>query len=172
MHPDTYKLIRYSPCDISDALLKIGRSDKSQQVLAGFLCDIHHRTSASEDKRTYGPAFTVQFQPSSDSVDRPSLPRIPTSNLSHGEIWSDLVEPFSVVVVQQPEGQRNAVVGGIHMERLRQRVVSTLVVDGRIRDMDELAEIPLSVGCFRLRTQICLFSFADEDCPFECWVRS
>ena len=152
MNPEAHKLPQYSPCDISDALLKVGRPDKSQQVLAGFLCDIHYRKSSSEDKRCFGPAFTVQFQPSNDSADSPSLPRIDTSNLSQGEIWSDLVEPNSVVVVQQPQGQRNAVVGGIHMERLRQRGVRALIVDGRIRDMDELAEIPLSVGCFQLRT--------------------
>ena len=152
--PDPKKLLEYSPCDVSDALLAIGRPDKRQQKLAGFFCDVVHRKSANEDKRCIGPAFTIQFQPKDDS-ENSSLPRSHLANLAMAGPWSDLVEPNSIVVVQQPEGQKNAVVGGIHMERLRQRGVRALVVDGRIRDMDELAEIPLAVGCFRFRCFLC-----------------
>ena len=153
MSTNTQRLIvegGYNPCDIADALLKLKHPDPGQQNLAGFLCDIIHRKSSWNRKRCLGPAFTVQFQPKDHSQS--SLPRIAESNIPPGKIWSDLVSPDSIVVVQQPEGQSNAVVGGIHMERLNQRKAMGLVVDGRIRDLGELAEVPLAVGCFLLYT--------------------
>lgn len=52
-------------------------------------------------------------------------------------------------MVQQPEGQRSAVVGGIHMQNLRRLGVRALVVDGRIRDRREIAGLDMPVGSER-----------------------
>lgn len=92
------------------------------------------------------PASTVQFQPKAPQNGEFSNPMIADSNIQPGKQWSDLTVPNTVVVVQQPEGQRCAAVGGIHataMARLRAR---GLVVGGRVRDVEELQKLDLPVG--------------------------
>jgi hypothetical protein len=86
-----------------------------------------------------GPAFTVKF-------DSKPLPVFAESQIPSGVQWSDLASPGSIVVIQQPEGQRNAVVGGIHMMRLAAKEVKALVVEGRVRDLRELDDIDLPVS--------------------------
>jgi regulator of RNase E activity RraA len=72
-------------------------------------------------------------------------PRIEESNIPKGQQWSDLVEKDCVVMVQQPEGQRCAVVGGIHALRIKRRGGVGLVVEGRVRDRAEMEELGMPV---------------------------
>lgn len=152
---DLEKLKNYTACDIADALLKLQHPDPAQQNLAGFLVDLVPRrsahTSTNEPRIYVGPAFTVAFTAKSPPADSPEAKKsrpieAKMSNIPAGTVWSDLAEPGSVVVVQQPAGQRNAVIGGIHMLRLKQLGVRALVVDGRVRDQREMAEMEFQVG--------------------------
>lgn len=92
-----------------------------------------------------GRAFTVQFQPKDTSISFYAEPR-QDRNVESGVQWSDLAEDCSVVAIQQPEGQRSAVAGGMHMTRLCTKGVKGLVVGSNIRDQRELASLPLPVG--------------------------
>ena len=143
------RLEHYTACDVADAILAIKESSVKKPNYAGFLCDIVPRREPSDCCQTYvGPAFTVQFQPKDDADSASACqPKIASSNIPPGQVWSDMAVPDSMVVIQAPEGQRNAVVGGIHMRRLERLQVNSLVVDGRIRDQRELEKLDLPVGC-------------------------
>ena len=91
------------------------------------------------------PAFTVQFQPKSKKDGDDCLPRLEASNIPTDAQWSDLTLPQTIVVLQQPLGQMNAAVGGIHVLRIAKRGALGLVVEGRIRDLGEMQEIGLTV---------------------------
>lgn len=70
----------------------------------------------------------------------------PTENLvPKGSHWVDLTEPGSIVVIEQPEGQKCAAVGGIMAERMKVRGVAGCVVGGRVRDLPELRSSELPV---------------------------
>ena len=146
--PELASLKNYTACDVADAIVALKSPEYQMRPHAGFLCDIAPRREPSGKATSYvGPAFTVQFQPKDGVGEYPKCqPMEASSNIPPGEIWSDMAEPGSIVVVQAPEGQRNAVVGGIHMQRLKMLGVQALVVDGRIRDQRELAELDMPVG--------------------------
>lgn len=92
-----------------------------------------------------GPAFTVKFLAENPFTIPERLPKY-SKSIEPGVQWSDLVKNGSVVVVQQPEGQRCAVVGGIHMARLCAKGARGLVVDGNVRDLRELNRMDLVVS--------------------------
>ena len=91
------------------------------------------------------PAFTVQFQPKSKADGDLCLPKLESSNIPAGKQWSDLTLPRTFVVLQQPHGQMNAAVGGIHMKRMSKLGAIGLIVDGRIRDIPEMIQSGLCV---------------------------
>ncbi|KAK0274663.1 hypothetical protein LTR35_011445 [Friedmanniomyces endolithicus] len=149
---------KYSPCDVSDALLKLNVPG------AGFLPDIcspppHlHPTnpistsltnptqpsSAPIPSRTQGtnrlvaPISTVLFVPIAAS---PVLPlqtqkHAPwASNLPANKHWTDLPAPGTVVLLQQPPGQTVALLGDIVATRLKLRGILGAVIDARARDV-------------------------------------
>jgi regulator of RNase E activity RraA len=49
------------------------------------------------------------------------------------------------VVISQPSGQTNAVLGGIMAVRMKVLGARGVVVDGRVRDLEELRGVGLSV---------------------------
>ena len=83
------------------------------------------------------PASTVQFQPKL-VMKKPCLPKIPSSNIETGKHWVDMTQPGTIVMIQQPNGQKCAVVGGILALRMSKLGAKAVVVSGRVRDMDEL----------------------------------
>ena len=64
--------------------------------------------------------------------------------------WVDVTDPGTVLVVEQPEGQKCAAVGGIMALRMHVRGVLGCVVGGRVRDMVEFAKIGLPVCLLHL----------------------
>lgn len=58
----------------------------------------------------------------------------------------DLAQSGTFVVESQPEGQRNAVLGGIMALRMKVLGVEGIIVHGRIRDLEELAATGLTVS--------------------------
>ena len=91
------------------------------------------------------PAFTVQFQPKLPWRDDACVPKAALSNIKPGTQWSDLTEPDEIVVIQQPEGQKCAVLGGIHALNIDRRGAKGILVSGRIRDIQELQELKTPV---------------------------
>ena len=130
------ELEKYTACDISDALLKL----KVPQ--AGFLRDMN-MYGVPGDKVVIAPVSTIMFVPKgaemSTTGDKPS-------NIPRGKHWTDVTEPGTIAVLHQPEGQSNAVCGGILALRMMMRGVQGIVVAGRVRDIDELKSTKLPVS--------------------------
>jgi hypothetical protein len=147
-------LERYSACDISDALLRL------KVPGAGFVADLtvyhdahdatgsHHiagqpeaaRPASRKRPKTIAPASTVLFAEKGVAVAWPAR------NIPDDTHWADLAEPGTVVVIRQPDGQTNAVCGGIMALRMKARQVEGIVTVGRIRDVGELRSTGLSVS--------------------------
>jgi regulator of RNase E activity RraA len=142
LSPEALKtLYSYGACDISDALLKL------KVPGAGFLPDLTpYSTPVVQNgdniQRVFvAPASTVLFVPKNDNGSA-----YPPSNIPAGEHWVDLTKSGTIAVLSQPEGQKNAVLGGIMALRMKKLAAVGVVVHGRIRDVQELKETELSVS--------------------------
>jgi hypothetical protein len=142
------ELRKYGACDISDALLKL------KVPGAGFLPDLipycippKHFISdsdvSSDDRLVFiRPASTVLFIAKKDDGSGH-----PPSNIPKEKHWADLTvtQPGTFIIISQPEGQKNAVLGGIMALRMKNLLAQGVVVHGRIRDIAELKESGLMV---------------------------
>ncbi|KPM37496.1 hypothetical protein AK830_g9068, partial [Neonectria ditissima] len=126
-------LQRYSACDVSDALLKL------KVPGAGFVADLSLLSPPAGDPAsvTVAPVSTVLFAAKGHDLAEPA------ANIPKGVHWADLTPPGTVVVLQQPEGQRNAVCGGIMAVRMKVCQAKGIVVAGRARDIGELKSTAL-----------------------------
>jgi regulator of RNase E activity RraA len=140
-------LFSYTACDISDALLKL------KVPHAGYIPDLHLRTSIpasiTESPRNLhsliiGRASTLLFV-SKDTPETELIEQCGESNLPSDKHWADVIPGDTILVQKQPEGQRNAVLGGIMAARLRALGVKGVVTHGRVRDLAELESIGLPV---------------------------
>lgn len=156
-------LEQYSACDVSDVLLKLGVPG------AGFLPDLvllsasssarnqqqqqqHHHT-----RPTVAAASTVLFVPKHPvEEERQEQPKeqYPPGNIANDMHWADLTVPGTIVVIKQPEGQKNAVCGGIMALRLAMLGAKGIVVLGRARDVAELRDTGLPVRLSSLITVV------------------
>lgn len=137
LSPDTVsRLQQYTACDISDALVKL------KVPGAGFVADLNLYSHVRGDdvSVTVAPVSTVLFAVKGDT------PAEPPTNIPGDSHWADLTEPDTVVIIKQPDGQKNAVCGGIMALRMRLRRAQGIVVAGRARDIDELRSIALPVS--------------------------
>ena len=154
------ELRKYGACDISDALLKL------KVPGAGFLPDLIPYcippkqsigdSDVSSDDRfiSIRPASTVLFIAKKDDGSGH-----PPSNIPDGKHWADLAvsQPGNFVVISQPEGQKNAVLGGIMALRMKKLLAQGVVVHGRVRDISELKESGLMVCRTLLFTSVSFF---------------
>ncbi|KAL1621741.1 hypothetical protein SLS54_005264 [Diplodia seriata] len=123
-------LAKYTACDVSDALLKLNVPG------AGFIPDIVH----------FSPKTTESFP--NPVGDKPHLKDPADKNASKiapGTPYADLVNPETIVVLSQPEGQACAVVGGINGVRMEQLGAKGVLVSGRVRDLDTLRGLKIPV---------------------------
>jgi regulator of RNase E activity RraA len=140
----------YSPCDVSDALLKL------HVPYAGYLRDISPiPTRHGSTARLVAPISTVLFV---DTAHTPGtqydgLIVPPESNVPSDKHFTDVAPSGSVVLLQQPTHQIAALVGDIVATRYKVRGVKGCVIDGRARDI---------VGC----GQVC------KDGGFQCWSKA
>ncbi|KAB2575435.1 Ribonuclease E inhibitor RraA/Dimethylmenaquinone methyltransferase [Lasiodiplodia theobromae] len=139
-------LAKYTACDVSDALLKLDVPG------AGFIPDIGPLKTGTT--RVVAPASTVHFSPKTTSSfpnpigDKPELKEPADKNASKiapGTPYADLVNPETIVVLSQPEGQACAVVGGINGARMEQLGAKGILVSGRVRDLDTLNGLKIPV---------------------------
>jgi regulator of RNase E activity RraA len=139
---DTVRALQqYTACDISDALLKL------KVPGAGFLADLnlYSQPEAGLGPRTIAPASTVLFVPKGETPEQLA------SNIPTGKHWADLTPPGSFVILKQPDGQHNAVCGGIMAWRMMILGAKGVVVVGRARDIAELKSTGLPVSSWLLR---------------------
>ncbi|KAH6678846.1 DlpA domain-containing protein [Plectosphaerella plurivora] len=129
----------YNACDVSDALLKLNVPG------AGFLPDLQSYGSHST---IVAPASTVLFVPKGAAAAE----HAPPANIPNDTHWADLTTGGTIVVIQQPPGQTNAVCGGIMAVRMHVRGAKGIVVAGRVRDLEELKDTNLPVWARGLST--------------------
>lgn len=140
------ELKKYTSCDISDALLRLKVPN------SGFIADLHLFPSStplasppSFDSVTVAPASTFLFIPKTlDAQDKSH--GLPEGNIPSDSYWVDETQPGTIVVMSQPKGQINAVLGGIMAFRMKVRGAKGVVVSGRVRDMGELAQTEMPVS--------------------------
>ncbi|EXJ90701.1 hypothetical protein A1O1_03805 [Capronia coronata CBS 617.96] len=150
-HSETFKeklrqLQDYSACDVSDALLKLQKTEPGEVPRAGFLVDIGPvplpQQHAETDHKIVAPACTLKLVSKYSRVEAAPAAE---NTVPKGSHWVDLTEPDTVVVIDQPEAQKCAAIGGIMAQRMKVRGVAGCVVGGRVRDMTELrsSELPI-----------------------------
>jgi regulator of RNase E activity RraA len=98
-----------------------------------------------EPQKQIAPASTVLFVEKSSKI----LP-LEKTNIPSDKHYVDFTTPETVVVMSQPPGQTNAAIGGIMAIRMRVLGAKGVVVDGRVRDLEELGGVGLSVRCYRI----------------------
>jgi regulator of RNase E activity RraA len=132
---------------VSDALLKLQKPSPREVARAGHLADLipfAHLSSYPAAAKIIAPASTLKLIPK-HLVASTTLPG-PDHEIPNGSHWVDLTEPGTIMVIEQPEGQKCAAVGGIMALRMRVRGVQGVVVGGRVRDLGELSETGLAVS--------------------------
>ncbi|KAH7198004.1 ribonuclease E inhibitor RraA/Dimethylmenaquinone methyltransferase [Fusarium flagelliforme] len=139
---DLIKLQQYSACDISDALLKL------KVPGAGFVADLNLYSSPEVDGTsvTVAPVSTVLFAPKGQDIAETQ------KNIPEGTHWADLTEAGTIVVLKQPDDQKNAVCGGIMAIRMKVCQAKGIVVAGRARDIQELKSTSLPIWARGLST--------------------
>ncbi|CRL29687.1 Ribonuclease E inhibitor RraA/Dimethylmenaquinone methyltransferase [Penicillium camemberti] len=153
----------YSPCDVSDALVKLQKTPEGSTPRAGYLADLGkpptplYITSIIPLTYTHqiaAPATTFKFlakdaSPPSIATENPQKHGFPP-----GKHWVDYVGDFqssdpsgagSIVVIEQPENQYCAVTGGIMATRMKALGIKATVVGGRVRDLKELKATGLPI---------------------------
>lgn len=75
----------------------------------------------------------------------PDLPDPQANGFPSGKHWVDCAEPGTVAILDQPQGQFCAVLGGIMAVRMAHLGIKGAVVNGRVRDLGELRESKLPV---------------------------
>ncbi|KAI9487896.1 MAG: RraA-like protein [Benjaminiella poitrasii] len=123
MTDELEELRAFSTCEIADAMLKLGYGP-----WGGYLPDIElwSPTYCEGETRIVGPAFTVKMVDKTDTTS--SVPK---------EHFADLAYKGSVIVISAPIGVKNAVWGGLLSARAKAIGCEGVVVDGRIRDLNE-----------------------------------
>ncbi|RCH83853.1 hypothetical protein CU098_003373, partial [Rhizopus stolonifer] len=106
---------------IADALIKLGKGP-----WAGYIPDIDLWSPkyCEGDTRIIGPAFTM-VEKSDTTSPKPT------------EHFADAAHEGSVVVISAPPNVKNAVWGGLMSARAKAKGVQGVVIDGRVRDLNE-----------------------------------
>ncbi|KAF8943657.1 hypothetical protein BGZ47_005202 [Haplosporangium gracile] len=122
----------FSSCDVADALQVLRKSENLPDMeSAGYVPDIHLWSPQFKagNTRVFGPAYTVEMVP----ITNTSAPKL-------SEHFADTIPEGSVICISQPENMVNAVWGGLMTARAQFRGALGVVVDGRIRDLNEQRE--------------------------------
>lgn len=98
--------------------------------------------SGSQSK-IIAPASTFQFVPKNGPL--PEAASTEDHGIPPGTHWVDWAAPETIVLIDQPSGQSCAAVGGIMALRMKVLGVKAAVVNGRVRDLDELQASKLPV---------------------------
>ncbi|RVX76023.1 hypothetical protein B0A52_00380 [Exophiala mesophila] len=142
-------LHNFSACDVSDALLKLQKLPSGQVARAGHLADIapfasfsFNRSEHANTQKVIAPASTLKLVPKAAVPEEKPATENTVPKASH---WVDMTEAGTIVVIEQPPGQKCAAVGGIMAQRMKVRQVAGCVVGGRVRDFAELRDSGLAI---------------------------
>ncbi|KAL1859761.1 hypothetical protein VTK73DRAFT_7457 [Phialemonium thermophilum] len=116
------RLQRWTTCDISDALSRLGHQDGG--LLEGL--KMYSPEFERGESKVVGPVFTVKFVPVSDST----APRVSGN-------YIDQVPQDAVVFISQPLPHVNAAFGGLMSLRAQYLGAKGVVIDGLVRDLQE-----------------------------------
>ncbi|KIJ49551.1 hypothetical protein M422DRAFT_246631 [Sphaerobolus stellatus SS14] len=128
VHSDHLALSKFSTCELSDALIKLGLPH------GGHIPDISMLSSSDQETRICGPAYTVKMVLASDT-EAPKLEK-------H---FVDEATPNSVIVIDAPPQTKSAVWGGLMSAGAVSRACLGVVISGRARDISEHLEINFPV---------------------------
>lgn len=103
-----------------------------------------HLGSFKGQPKVIGPASTLKLV-AKNSITSP-LPESSPNAIPKGQHWVDLTNEGTVMVIEQPEGQSCAAIGGIMALRMKTRGATGCVVGGRVRDLEELNNCGLPVS--------------------------
>ncbi|RSL63816.1 hypothetical protein CEP53_004301 [Fusarium sp. AF-6] len=120
-------LRRFTSCDIGDALVKL------KYPYGGFLDGIRIFSPDSQ-ARIIGPAVTVKMVEPSDK----SAPSLDKHFVDHNE-------DGGIMYIQQPKGLPSACWGGLMSTRAKFLGAEGVVIDGRMRDINEHKEMKFPV---------------------------
>ncbi|CEI41888.1 hypothetical protein FVEN_g3812 [Fusarium venenatum] len=120
-------LRRFTSCDIGDALVKL------RYPYGGFLDGIRIFSPDSE-ARVIGPAVTIKMVESSDA----SAPVLDKQFVDHNQ-------DGGIMYIQQPKGLPSACWGGLMSTRAQYLGAKAVVIDGRMRDINEHKEMKFPV---------------------------
>ncbi|KAM0545335.1 hypothetical protein ACHAPJ_011407 [Fusarium lateritium] len=121
-------LRKFTSCDIGDALVKL------KYPYGGFLDGIRLYSPDSQT-RILGPAVTVKMVESSDK----SAPKLDKHFVDHN------VEA-SIMYIQQPKSLPSACWGGLMSTRAQYLGAEGVVIDGRMRDINEHKQFKFPAG--------------------------
>ncbi|KAH7131143.1 ribonuclease E inhibitor RraA/Dimethylmenaquinone methyltransferase [Dactylonectria macrodidyma] len=124
------RLGAFTSCDIGDALVKL------KYPFGGFLDGIRMRSPAHSagQPRIMGPAVTVKMVEMSN-VEAPK----PAAH------FADCNETGKIMYIQQPKGLYAACWGGLMSTRAQHLGAKGVIVDGRVRDLNEHREMGFPV---------------------------
>jgi methionine-rich copper-binding protein CopC len=100
--------------------------------------------NSTKQPKVIGPASTLKLVAKASGIS--SLPESDPGAIPKGQHWVDLIDEGTVVVIEQPEGQSCAAIGGIMALRMKTRGAKGCVVGGRVRDLEELNSSRLPVS--------------------------
>ncbi|KAJ5823178.1 hypothetical protein N7447_005518 [Penicillium robsamsonii] len=148
----------YSPCDVSDALIKLQKTTEGSTARAGYLADLVPFSPTIGRNETMpkiaAPATTFKFLAKDASPPSIATENTQKHGFSPGRHWVDHVGEFqssdpsgagSIVVIEQPGDQYCAVTGGIMATRMKAFGIKATVVGGRVRDLRELQATGLPI---------------------------
>ncbi|KAM0095044.1 hypothetical protein ACP6JD_001482 [Aspergillus fumigatus] len=154
------ELQKYSACDIfrklrltthiqvSDALLKLQKLPAGTAARAGHLADFTPFSPSigrnATQPKIIAPASTFKFIPKDDRIP-PSAEPVDSHGFPAGTHWVDFAKPGTIAVLEQPANQHCAVLGGIMAVRMKVLGVRGVLVNGRVRDLEEINECKLPV---------------------------
>ncbi|KAJ3094141.1 hypothetical protein HDU97_008455 [Phlyctochytrium planicorne] len=129
---ESVKLLEpYSTCELGDALQKLG--------ISSYIINSTPISPAdASNAKMVGPAHTVEFVPISDTVT-------PVASSHH----VDILPEGHVMVIAAPPTHPNAVWGGLMTARAKMLGSVGVIVDGRVRDVNELREAGFPVFATR-----------------------
>ncbi|KAJ5205890.1 Ribonuclease E inhibitor RraA/Dimethylmenaquinone methyltransferase [Penicillium cf. griseofulvum] len=151
------ELTNYSPCDVSDALIKLQKTPEGSTARAGYLADLVPFSPIIGRNETMakiaGTATTIKFLakdaiPPSIAIENPE-----EHGFLPGKHWVDHVGQYppnphragSILLIEQPADQYCAVTGGIMATRMKAVGIKATVVGGRVRDLRELRATGLPI---------------------------
>ncbi|CAG8090296.1 unnamed protein product [Penicillium salamii] len=120
-------LKHFTTCDIGDALVKLN------YPFGGFLDGLTMYSPSERETRIYGRAVTVKMVEMNSSGPKPSV---------H---FADCNKAGHIMYIQQPKGMNSACWGGLMSTRANKVGGCGVIVDGRIRDIQEHKDLNFPV---------------------------